>query len=318
MGYSVTITLTSKNRKEELRNAIASSLQQTVFDEIIVIDDGSSDGTADLVRQEFPAVEFPKVKLHRFDESEGVMVQRNRAAALAKGDIIVSIDDDAVFSSPQVIEQTLNDFDHPRIGAVSIPHIDVLYGNQIHGRGSNPARIEVTDCFRGTAYAVRRDVFLGLGGFRSSLIHQGEERDFCLRLLDAGYVVRLGHADPIHHFESPRRDFRRMDYFGRRNDVLFAWHNLPWRYAIPHMLATTGRGLYFGLSVGRPWRMVEGLASGYATCLSQWSEHRPVAAKVYRIQRQLKKRGPRPLLEIEHDLPTIRPALTTKQFGQVQ
>ncbi len=73
----------------------------------------------------------------------------------------------------------------------------------------------ITDTFIGTAHALRRDIFLKLGGYRDHLVHQGEESDFCIRMLDAGYLVRLGRSDPINHWESPKRDLRRMDFYGR-------------------------------------------------------------------------------------------------------
>src|SRR5882672_12428273 len=121
-----TILITSKNRKEELRVAVKSALEQTGNPEVLVIDDGSTDGTSDLIR-----AEFPQVNLHRFEKSEGLIVQRNRGAELAAGEIVFSMDDDAIFSSPHVVEQTLADFDHPRIGAVAIPFINVRQDNRI-------------------------------------------------------------------------------------------------------------------------------------------------------------------------------------------
>src|SRR5215204_4542729 len=120
MAPRATVLITSKNRKEELRVAIASALEQTAKPEVLVIDDGSTDGTSDLVR-----TEFAQVNLHRFEQSEGLIVQRNRGAELAAGEFVLSMDDDAIFSSPHVVEQTLADFDHPGIGAVAIPFINV-------------------------------------------------------------------------------------------------------------------------------------------------------------------------------------------------
>ena len=60
-------------------------------------------------------------------------------------------------------------------------------------------------------------------------MHQGEESDLCIRMLAAGYVVRLGSSDPIHHFESPKRSFSRMDHFGsaKRRTVCLAERAVP-------------------------------------------------------------------------------------------
>src|SRR5436190_4766669 len=109
MSVEVSIVITTKNRKDDLRRALISAFAQDPSSEVIVVDDASSDGTAEMVAREFPAVH-----LIRSLESRGYIVQRNRAAALARGHYILSIDDDAEFSSRSVVSKTLSDFDHPR------------------------------------------------------------------------------------------------------------------------------------------------------------------------------------------------------------
>ena len=107
------VVITTRNRKDELRTAVRSALQQSAAPEVIVIDDGSTDGTAAMI-----TTEFPGVRLMRHEESRGLIVRRNEGAKLATGDIIFSIDDDAAFSTPEVIAQTLREFGDERIGAV--------------------------------------------------------------------------------------------------------------------------------------------------------------------------------------------------------
>lgn len=298
-----TCVITTKNRKAELKGAVESALAQSVPVEVLVVDDGSTDGTPELIREQFPGV-----RLIRIEQSQGYIVQRNRGAQLARAPVIFSIDDDAAFSTPQTVEQTLSEFEHPRVGAVAIPFINVRQDDIVRQRAPDDAHDWVTNSYVGTAHALRRDVFLSLGGYREHLIHQGEESDFCLRLLARGYVVTLGRADPIHHFESPRRDFRRMDLYGRRNDVLFAWHNVPMPALVPHLLATTANGVAFGLRCRRVGRMIRGLASGYVAALRHARDRRPVSGKVYRLARELKTRGATPLADVEDRLPPLVPA----------
>ena len=231
------VVITTKNRKESLHHAIRSALAQKTLGEIIVIDDGSTDGTSEFVR-----THFPTVILHKSCRSLGLVVQRNRAARLSSADVIVSIDDDAVFSSPSVIEQTLSAFDHARVAAVAIPYVEPHKGKEIFQNAPDDKRW-VTDSFRGTAYAVLRREFLKIGGFREKLFHQGEERDLCIRLLQQGKIVRLGYGDFVVHNEAPRRDWKRMHFYGRRNDILFAWNNVPTNGLVPHLAGTTLKGL---------------------------------------------------------------------------
>src|SRR5690349_16819415 len=112
-----TIIITTKNRRDELRSALKSVFQQTAVIEVVVMDDGSTDGTREMV-----SAEFPLARVERSEKSRGYIVQRNLAAHVASAAILVSIDDDAAFSSPHVVEQTLNEFDDPRVGAVAIPY----------------------------------------------------------------------------------------------------------------------------------------------------------------------------------------------------
>jgi glycosyltransferase involved in cell wall biosynthesis len=299
---SATIVITTRNRLEDLRKAVVSAMAQTAQPEILVMDDGSTDGTAEMIRREYPAV-----RLEWAETSRGYIVQRNAAARLATGHIIFSIDDDAIFSSPQVVEQTLREFDHGRVGAVAIPFADINRSPEIKQKSPDRNGIYATYAYIGTAHAVRRDLFLGLGGYRELLIHQSEEEDYCVRLLNAGYVVRCGTADPIHHFESPRRSWTRMDYFGARNKVMYAWNNVPFPFFPMHLAMTTLMTSIYARQPARCVTRVRGVTAAYARCLTGQSDRRPVSPAVYRLSRELKRREAVLLQEIEPRLPELLP-----------
>jgi len=281
------IIITTRNRKDELRTAVASALRQTGDVEVIVVDDGSTDGSAEMVR-----AEFPQALLERSPTSLGCVQQRNRAAKVASGDILISIDDDAEFSAPSIVEETMALFSQPQIGGVAIPYMEPRKNTLIRQLAPDVDGIWVTDSFIGTAHAVRRDLFLLLGGYRGDFIHQGEEQDFCMRLMDRGYVIRLGTSAPIFHFESSNRDTRRMDFYGTRNNILFVWLNVPRRYLLVHLVATTLNGLRMTRNLFARWR---GMLMGYLDCLRHWRARRPVSREVYGLSRRLKKGPPLPI-----------------------
>lgn len=281
---TATIVITTKNRCDDLRKALQSCVSQLGEPEILVINDGSTDHTAAMVQSEFPAV-----RLVSHERSTGLVVARNRAAALASGDVIFSIDDDAAFTAPDIVSQVLREFQEPRVGAVAIPYVDVNRDGIEQQRTPDAASVFVTDRFIGTAHALRRDLFLQLGGYRELFFHQGEESDYCIRLLNAGYVVRLGNSPRIDHYESPRRDLRRMDIYGRRNDVLFAVLNVPWPWLPLQLLSATLKGLWCGFRIGRPVRMAQGLCFGYASAVRYCTQRAPVSVAAYRLFRRLRK-----------------------------
>jgi glycosyltransferase involved in cell wall biosynthesis len=148
-----TIAITTRNRKEDLVKSLASVMTQSVPVEVLVIDDGSTDGTSEMVRNQ-----FPQVQLHRFETSSGLIVRRNRAAAMAESPIIFSLDDDAFFSSPFVVEQPLREFDDPRVGAVAIPFVDVNTSPEIKQKAPDANGIYATYSYIGTAHAGYTDL----------------------------------------------------------------------------------------------------------------------------------------------------------------
>lgn len=290
-----TVVIVTKDRHEELSRALASvATQRGLSFEVVIIDDCSADAIDAVVSRS-----FPEARLIRASHSSGHVVLRNVAARLARGAAIVSIDDDAVFTKPNSLAQALADLDHPTVGAVAMPVVfDELNGSRVEIEPATGEAVEVTSSFAGTAYAVRTDLFLTLGGYRPQLIRQGEECDFCIRLLQHGYVTRMGRSAPVHHRESPHRDPRRIARLAARNAVLFAWHNVPLPYLLVHLLGASLNTLRRGGRDGRLADALRGVGQAYRLVLTR-EERAPVSRAVYRLDRRLRKRVRLPLTEVE-------------------
>ena len=89
-GPAVTIVIVSYNTREWLRTCLASVQAQTSVDhEVVVVDNGSGDGSPELVRQEFPAM-----RLDVSDENLGFAAGVNRGAQGAKGRYLLLLNPD--------------------------------------------------------------------------------------------------------------------------------------------------------------------------------------------------------------------------------
>jgi GT2 family glycosyltransferase len=302
---AASVVIATRNRRDELRQTLEAVFEQTVPVEVIVLDDASTDATGDMVRRSFGRVIYV-----RREEASGYIGLRNQGNSMASAPVVVSLDDDSVLTSKYTIEQTLEDFDHERIGAVAIPYLD--------GTGKVPMqhppdadRTWVTSMFIGTAHALRRGIFLGVGGYYSDWFRQAEELDLCVRLLRSGYVVRLGTGDPLEHMPSPTRSFEHMDRYGRRNLILFTWYNVPTRYLPLHLARVIAKGTLLAVTTRRPFNHLRGFIEGFRTALEQRDRRNPVSPAVYRLHRLLQRRKAVPLIDIERVLPPLDRSLAS-------
>ncbi len=293
-----TVVITSKNRKQELEEAVASVLLQDVPLEVLVIDDASTDGTPEMMREKFPHVRYV-----RAEKSRGYIVQRNRGAVLARTGLIVSIDDDATLPSADIVRHSIAELDHPRVGAVGMPYINVNKSPEVHQLAPSAGAVYAVPAYVGTSHIVRKDLFIRLGKYREIHLHQGEEGDLSLRMLQAGYIVRAGTATPIHHMESPKRDFSRMFDNNARNHILYAWHNIPMPLMPVRMAGMTLNLIRWGIKKKYLKASLHGLWRGYRDMLlGRLDPRRPVSRATYTLSRRLYARQPMPLTEIEADL----------------
>ena len=203
----VSAVLTTFNRKESLARALRSVLDQTYpLDEIIVVDDGSTDGTRNALSIEFPSIVWLKQK------NKGVSSARNLGIRKARHPWIALLDSDDEWK-PEKIEFQIN-----RIKNQTDPmacHTDekwIRKGNQVippkfldktpHNLFSRSLR----RCLICPSSAlIHRKVFSEIGFFDESL-PVCEDYDFWLRLLLIGtpelvnqklVVKHGGHSDQL-------------------------------------------------------------------------------------------------------------------------
>ncbi len=127
------------NGEKFIAEAIESILQQTFSDfEFIIVDDGSTDGTAAII-QEY-AERDPRIRFLQHPENQGEAAARNTGMAHATGKYITGMDSDDV-SLPQRLEKQVAFLEaQPDIGAVGVSHLvckedlDLIVSQQLPAR----------------------------------------------------------------------------------------------------------------------------------------------------------------------------------------
>lgn len=283
----VTVVITTRNRGDVLPNAIRSCRAQDVPVSVLVVDDCSTDGSPELIRRE-----FPWVKVIENPESRGYIVRRNEGARIATTEFVISIDDDAVFSTPHVVRQSLAFFDKPWVGAVMIPHKDIIDGKEmaVFGHAPDDKDIYLVPSYIGCAHIVRRQQFCDLGGYPEDYIHWGEEAVYCRKLLNAGQLIRVAVSDPIHHLPHSLGRHGPRNIFIYRNRILSVARETPLRY-LPAEFTRLFAGMtrdYLKLPVERQY-IRTALWRGLRDSLKTLGRRRPLSAKAFRVFRFLRK-----------------------------
>jgi glycosyltransferase involved in cell wall biosynthesis len=189
-SIKISVVIPGYNAEQYIRAAIESCLSQTYPPhEIVVVDDGSTDGTA-AVAESFPA----PVRVIRLPKNVGVAAARNRGVQATTGDWLAFLDADDWFLPEKLERQRRCVLENEHaVLAYTGWRIISFDGVEYPGRFKPPEALLPLLRFRCTLHLtsvlLRRDVFDSVGGFNPSLIGT-EDWDLWLRLV-ARYPVQL-------------------------------------------------------------------------------------------------------------------------------
>jgi GT2 family glycosyltransferase len=190
---NISVIIPVHNGGDSFRRCLSSLDKSTVSpDEVIVVSDADTDGSW-LVAQEFGA------KVIRMPINGGPAKARNLGASAATGDILYFVDADVVISQ-NAISQVKKAFENESDLAALIGSYDdepgasnflSQYKNLFHHYNHQIAREEAFT-FWGACGAIRREVFLSLGGFDESYRRPSiEDIELGYRIRQAGYKIKL-------------------------------------------------------------------------------------------------------------------------------
>jgi GT2 family glycosyltransferase len=264
----VAVVVITHQRREELLGALGRLRALPEQPHVVVVDNGSTDGTADAVRERFPEVELIASPVNLG------AVGRNLGVARLDTPFVAFCDDDTWWDpgSLTLAADTLER--HPRLAVVTArivveprgtedPIVAELRDSPVPGADWLPG--PALGSFLAGASVLRREAFVEVGGFNERLWLGGEEELMAGDLAAAGWELCYLADLTVHHQASRARDAHKRRRDGIRNTLWTTWLRRPLRPALRrtvHLLRTlprdrvTAEGLLAAVR-GVPWLVRE-------------------------------------------------------------
>jgi glycosyltransferase involved in cell wall biosynthesis len=218
----ISVVVCSHNGSRTMRDTCEGLLELDYPDvEVIVVDDGSTDGTGDIARE----YGFRVIAT----ENQGLSAARNTGWQAARGEIVAYIDDDAR-PDPQWLQYLAHTFmttGHAAVGGPNVPPSEMggveacvaaAPGGPIHVLMSDIEAEHIPGC----NLAVRRDVLARLRGFDPRFRVAGDDVDICWRMLEDGWTIGYSPAALVWHRrrDTVRGYLRQQRGYGRAEALL--------------------------------------------------------------------------------------------------
>jgi GT2 family glycosyltransferase len=235
----VTVVIATRDRRDELRRTLKFLTALPEFPAIIVVDNGSRDGTAAMVRRDFPQAQVIALRRNRGAAARNAGVRRARTP-------YVALTDDDSWWEPGALARAVTVLDHrPDVGLVaaatvvepeSVPDpLNAVLAASPLDQGTLPGPRVLG--FLGCGAVARRDAYLAAGGYSRLLLIGGEEELLAYDLAARGWPISYLPDVVVHHWPSTVRDARRRRGQELRNRLLVDWMRRP----LPHALGETAQ-----------------------------------------------------------------------------
>ena len=226
---SVDIILLSWNRVELTLETVESLLhQQGVALNIWIVDQGSTPENLTTLKNK--TQDLQNVYIKTLGKNVGVPGGRNIGIELGEAEYTVSIDNDAVFESPDALSRVIDIFEaEPDVGIIGFRIINFFTSQDDEYSWSYPKPLKekreerfLATRFCGCGHAIRRSVFEQANGYDAELFFYWEETDFSYRVINLGYKVIYEPSIRVLHKVSPEARVRWKDkrfYYLVRNSI---------------------------------------------------------------------------------------------------
>lgn len=245
----VTVVVLTHCRVDEVVRTVQCLLDLPERPPIIVVDNGSTDGTVTVLRQRFPHIQVLALKTNIGAAARNVGIQAARTPYIAL------CDDDTVWA-PGALTQAVDVLER-------YPYIAIVTGRVLVG----PDEQEDPICrvmaespltfdrelpgpsligFLAGASMVRRSAVLAANGFEPKLFLGGEEALLSLDLLAMGWAIVYMDSVLVSHYPSPRRDSRARRLLLMRNALWVSWLRRPMISVVRETLCLSYRAVHDG------------------------------------------------------------------------
>lgn len=239
------VVVLTRNRLHEVTRTLEHLLALPERPTIIVVDNGSTDGTARVIAERFPAV-----RCMRLDANLGA-AGRNIGVRACDRPYVALCDDDTWWE-PGALARAADLMDaHPRLAVITGKVL--VRGERVDptcllmANSPLPAPPDVPGSallgFLAGASVIRRAAFLAVGGFEPRLVIGAEEALLTLDLAAAGWALAYVDEIVVHHYPSSARDAEDRRRALARNELWIAWLRRPYRRALAQTLATMRGGM---------------------------------------------------------------------------
>ena len=271
----ILLGIVTRNRSGLVSKAISSALaQRGCALRVAVVDDGSTDKTSKLAKQ-FPMIDWT----HRWP-SQGYMAARNNWMASTDEDYFVSLDDDAWFLDGDEISVALEFLQsNPLVAAIAFDILSPERHTPSPRLAPRPAA-----AFVGCGHVLRLAAVRSVGVYEAFPgSYGGEEKDLCLRLLDAGYgVVILPGVHVWHERTSVGRNSVEQHRSSVCNDLVSTLRRAPAILLPAAFLVKCYQHFRFSWKQGLTLPCLEGFRLFLRSLRQSWRSRRPVKASTLR------------------------------------
>jgi GT2 family glycosyltransferase len=239
MKHRITVVVATQNRREELLRSLPRHEAP-----VLLIDNGSTDGTAQAVREQLPHVQVVEAGQNLGATARTIGVRRARTP-------YVAFADDDSWWAPGCLQRAVDLLDeNPQVGLLTariligpqerLDPVSEQMGDDVLGPREDlpgPAVLGFLAC----AAAVRRDAYLQTGGFDDVIFFYGEEQKLALDLATNGWGLAYVPELVVHHHPSPARDPLARRRLAVRNDLLTALMRRPWPVVARQLVSSLRR-----------------------------------------------------------------------------